>query len=208
MKYSVSAIVLGFFAVLNAAAPTPDDKPDPGQVALKGVSYAGTGCPAGTASGFYSQDLQTFTISLDKSSQPTIGPDTKISDQTKNCNLNFQVQYPPGYQYTLYKYEYTGYVLLEPGVTLKQKSDYWFAGFASNKATFQFTLNGPYDGDYTFTDTLQSTAWAWSPCGTSASLNINTQATLTGNNPKPPGPITPRIKGYRHVYGVNWRRCS
>ena len=203
MKYSVSTIVLGYFAALNAAAPTPDDKPDPGQVTLKGVSYAGSGCQA--ASVGHSQDWQTLTILFDESSQPTIG-------QTKNCNFNFQVQYPPGYQYTLYKYDYTGYVLLEAGVTLKQTSAYWFAGFASNKATFQFTLNGPYNGDYTFTDTLQSTAWAWSPCGTSASLNINTQVALTSNNPKPPGPIIDPIslgiKGYQYAYGLNWRRCS
>ena len=210
MKYFVFAIVLGFFAALNAAAPTPDDKPDLGQVTIEGVKYAGSGCKAGTASVSYSKDLQTFTILIDKF-EPTIGPDTTISNHVKNCNLNFQVNYPPGYQYTLYKYDYTGYFLLEPGDTLKQTSTYWFAG-ASSRRTFQSTLHGPYKGDYTFTDTLQSNLWVWSPCGTSGALNIDTQAALTSNNPKPPGPIIdpigiPGIKEYQHVYGLKWSKC-
>ncbi|PUU73122.1 hypothetical protein B9Z19DRAFT_1135791 [Tuber borchii] len=112
MKYSVSVIILCFSAVLNVAASTPDDNPDPGQ------------------------DWQTFTISFD-AYRPTIGPGTNTFDQVKNRNLNIRVNYPLGYQYTIYKSDYTVYALLELGVTLKQTSSYWFAGFVSDKPTFQ-----------------------------------------------------------------------
>jgi len=201
MKYSVSAIVLGFFAALDAAVSTPD-VPDAGQVTITGVTYGGSGCKAGTASISHSQDWQTLTVLFDEHG-PTIGPGTNISDQVKNCNLNFQVHYPPEYQYTLYNSDYSGYALLELGVTLKQTSSYWFAGFIGDKPTFQSILYGPYNGNYTITDTLPSTFW--SPCGASTTLNLNTQLILTSSKPEAQGQI---INGYRRAYGVNWRRCN
>ena len=211
MKYSVSAIVLGFFAALNAAVPTPD-APDAGQVTITGLTYAGSGCKAGTASVGHSQDWQTLTILFDEFG-PTIGPGTNISDQVKNCNINFQFHYPPEYQYTLYKSDYTGYALLELGVTLKQTSSYWFAGFIGDKPTFQSILYGPYNGDYTTNDTLPSTFW--SPCGVSTTLNINTQIILTSSTPQAQGQVNPPpfidpkvINKPQHAYGVNWRRCN
>ena len=191
MKYSVSAIILGFFTALNA-----------GQVAITGVTYAGSGCKPGTASVSHSQDWQTLTILFDEF-EPYTPP-----LHFKDCNVNVQFHYPQGHQLTLYKYDYTGYALLERGVTFTQKSSYWFAGFVSSKPTIQSTMYGPYNGDYTFTDTFQSTVLAWSPCGASATLNINTQVTLSSSDPKilllntPPG-----VGKNQHVYGLNWRKC-
>ena len=212
MKYSVSAIVLGFFAALNVAAPAPAAEPQfsPGDVTIEKVSYAGSGCRAGTASVTISLDKTTVTILFDEY-EATIGPGAKFSDQVKNCNINFLVEYPPGFQYTLYKNDYTGYALLEPGVTAKQTSSYWFAGFVGNKPTFQSTWKGPYNSDYTFTDTLASLVY--SPCGTETTLNLNTQLVLTSPNPKAQGLIntqsidTKTINPFKHVYGVRWQKC-
>ena len=211
MKYSVSAIVLGFFAAFNAAAPTPDDKPDPGQVTITGVTYAGSGCKAGTAEVSLSLDWMTFTVIFDNYLySPTIGPGTKVSDQFKNCHLDFKVNYPPGYQYTLYKNDYAGYVRLEKGVTAKQTSSYWFAGFPGDKPTFQSIWHGPLHGQYNSTDTLQSLTY--SPCGASTILNINTQLVLTSSNPiddeQREDPPSDEIPKFQHTYYVNWRRCS
>ncbi|PUU74604.1 hypothetical protein B9Z19DRAFT_424244 [Tuber borchii] len=212
MKHSVSAIVLGFFAAFNTAAPTPDDKPDAGQVTITGVTYGGTGCKAGTAHISNSPDWSTFTIIFDEY-QPTIGPGSKFSDHVKNCNINFKVNYPPGYQYTIYKTDYTGYALLDAGVTVKQTSSYWFAGFVNDKPTFQSTWIGPYNDQYHFTDTLQSALY--SPCGNSTTLNINTQVVMTSTKLKAQGLFNPQpaidtltISKYQHAYGVNWRRCN
>ena len=213
MKYSVSAIVLGFFAAFNAAAPTPDDKPDPGQVTITGVTYGGTGCKAGTAEVSLSPDWAAITIIFDDFKATVGGPGTKPSDHIKNCNLNFKVNYPPGYQYTLYKNDYTGNIRLEKGDTAKQTSSYWFAGFINDKPTFQSTWYGPFDGQYSFTDTLASLIY--SPCGNSTSLNINTQLVLSSSNPKahdeltydPPSDEVPKSK-FQHTYDVSWRRCN
>ena len=211
MKYSVSAIVLGFFAALSAAAPTPDDKPDTSQVTIEGVIYAGSGCRAGKAAVSHSPDLSTFTIIFDDY-EATIGPGSKLSDHVKICNLNFKVNYPPGYQYTIYKNDFIGNALLEKGVTLQHSSSYWFAGFVGDKPRFHSTLVGPYNSDYTLIDTLATTVW--SPCGASTTLNINTQLALTSTNPQAQGMVNTstldflRGNQYQHTYGVKWRRCS
>lgn len=212
MKYSVSAIVLGFFAALNVAAPAPEAAPQfsGGDVKIDQVSYGGSGCKAGTASVTLSPDSTTVTIIFDEY-EATIGPGAKFSDQVKNCNLNFKVIYPPGYQYTLYKNDYTGYALLEQGVTAKQTSSYWFAGFVGDKPTFQSTWKGYFNDQYTFTDTLASLVY--SPCGASTTLNINTQLVLTSTNPKAQGLIntqtieTKTINPFKHSYGVRWQKC-
>ena len=212
MKYFVSAIVLGFFAALNAAAPTPDDKPDPGQVTITGVNYAGSGCKAETAHISNSPDWATFTILFDEY-RPTIGPGIMLLDSRKNCNLNFQVHCPPGYQYTIYKTDYTGSAYLDSGVTVKQMSSYWFAGFPNDKPTFQSTFYGPFYDRYNFTDTLQNTLY--SPCGASTTLNIIAQIAMTSSNPKAQALFNPTSilntevdSKNQHTYYVNWRRCS
>ena len=193
MKYSVSAIVLGFFAALNAAVPTPG-APGAGQVTMTKYTYAGSGCKAGTASISYSEALQTLTILFDE-----FGP--YAPPYSTNCDVNIQFHYPSGYQFTLYKYDYTGYAQLEPGVIFKQTSSYRFVG---SNPTLQFIFPGPYDGDYTYTETLESTSWAWSPCGGSTTMNINTQARLQGHDLNY---ISVNAYKNKHVYGLNWREC-
>ena len=212
MKFSVSAIVLGFFAAFSAAAPTPDDKPDPDQVTITGVTYGGSGCKAGTAHISNSPDWATFTILFDEY-RPTIGPGSKFSDQFKDCNLKFQVHCPPGYQYTIYKTDYTGLALLDSGVTVKQTSSYWFAGFPGDRPTSQSILYGPFYDLYNFTDTLQNTVY--SPCGASTTLNIITQIAMTGSNLNAQALFNPTSilstevdSKNQHAYGVNWRRCN
>lgn len=215
MKYSVSAIVLGFFAALNVAAPAPAAEPQlfsPGDVTISSVAYAGSGCRAGTASVIISNDRTTVTILFDEY-EAEIYPGSPPSKAIKNCNINFKVNYPPGLQYTLYTNDYTGYARLDQGVTAKQTSSYWFAGFIGDKPTFQSTWNGPFDKQYTFTDTLQSLVY--SPCGTSTTLNLNTQLTLayTTPNHQVTGLINTQsidshtFNPFKHVYGIRWQKC-
>jgi len=212
MKYSISALVLGFFAALSVAAPTPDDKPENKDVTITDVKYGGSGCKAGTAAVSHSQDLQTVTVIFDEYIA-AIGPGISFVEKHKNCNLNFKINYPPGYQYTLYKTDYTGFADLQKGITAKQQSQYWFAGFGG-KATLQSTFYGPYSQTYTFTDVLATELWVWSPCGASTTLNVNTDLFLSSSDSKASGTISTAVidttvkNKYKTSYGVSWRRCT
>ncbi|PUU75415.1 hypothetical protein B9Z19DRAFT_1031037 [Tuber borchii] len=212
MKYSVSALVLGLFACLSAAAPTPDDKPDPSQVSIEGITYAGTGCKAGSVAISLAGDYQTFTLSFD-SYVASIGPGVPFVEKYKNCNLNVNIHYPPGYQYTLYTTDYTGFADLQGGVSASQTSRYWFAGFPPG-VTLGTSFTGPYTKTYSFTDTLASESFVWSPCGASTTLNINTQLLLTSSDPKASGIITTDVVDLKakpkqaYTYGIRWQKCT
>ncbi|PUU76911.1 hypothetical protein B9Z19DRAFT_1087407 [Tuber borchii] len=210
MKYSVSALVLGLFAGLSAAAPAPQDAPpDPSQVSIEGITYAGSGCKAGSVAISPSGDYQTFTLSFD-SYVASIGPGVPFVQKRKNCNLNVNIHYPSGYQYTLYTIDYTGFADLHTGVSASQTSEYWFPG--DQHATFQTNFNGPYTKTYSFTDTLASESLVWSPCGASTTLNINTQLLLTSSDPQASGIITTDVVDIqakpKHIYGIKWKKCT
>lgn len=212
MKYSISALVLGFFAVLSAAAPTPDDEVDVSKVYIEGITYAGSGCKAGTVAISKSNDYKTVTLAFD-SYVASIGPGVAFVERRKNCNINVKLHYPSGYQYTLYQTDYTGYADIEKGVTAKQQSEYWFAGFATQKATLRTTWKGKFTDTFTFRDTLAHEACVWSPCGASTTLNIDTQLTLDNNDDdkkKASGLITTDVIDHKvkTIYGVRWRKCT
>ncbi|RPA89575.1 hypothetical protein L873DRAFT_1796007 [Choiromyces venosus 120613-1] len=210
MKYSIAALVLGFFAALSVAAPapTPADDIDPNQVYIEGLTYAGSGCKAGTAAISKAQDSKTVTIAFD-SYVASIGPGIPFTNSRKNCNLNFNIHYPAGYQYTLYQTEYTGFANLETGVTATQKSIYWFAGFLNERATIQTTWKGTFTDNYALSDVIGHDAWVWSPCGAFTTLNINTQLTLVNNPSTASGFITTDTIEHKvkTIYSILWRRC-
>ncbi|RPA89572.1 hypothetical protein L873DRAFT_1754876 [Choiromyces venosus 120613-1] len=212
MKYSIAALVLGFFAALSAAAPAPtpaDDNVDvdPAQVYLEGITYAGSGCKAGSVAISKAQDSKALTLAFD-SYVPSIGPGVPFIDRRKNCNLNVKLHYPGGHQYTLYQIDYTGYTNLEAGVTANLQSIYWFAGFLNQRATLQTTWEGPFADNYDFRNIIGHDAWVWSPCGASTALNIDTQFTLA-NNPSSASSSDGLTIDHTiwAIYGVRWRRC-
>jgi hypothetical protein len=214
MKYSISALVLGLFAVLSAAAPTPADADDvnidPSKVYIEGITYGGSGCKAGSVAISKADDWKTVTLSFD-SYVASIGPGVSFVERRKNCNINVKIHYPSGYQYTLYQTDYKGYCELEKGVTAKQQSDYWFAGFMGQKGSLKSIWKGKFADNYSFRDTLAHEAWVWSPCGASTTLNIDTQLNLDNNeDKKASGFITTEVIDHKvkTIYGVRWRKCN
>lgn len=213
MKFS--ALVLGLFAALSVAAPTPDDStPDFKDLYIDSISYGGTGCKAGTVAVIKADDWKTVTLLFD-SYAAKIGPLYPGGNPHLNCVINFKIHYPKGYQYTFYKIDYTGYAKLEKDVVAKQQSTYWFAGFPNGKAILQSTWYGKYDAQYSFTDTLATEALVWSPCGVTTTLNVNTFLDLNNDKDKKASGqistevIDANIKNvkFSHIYGVYWRKC-
>ncbi|RPA95174.1 hypothetical protein L873DRAFT_1813371 [Choiromyces venosus 120613-1] len=209
MKYPIAALVLGFFAALSVAAPqrtSVDDNVDvdPAQVYLEGITYAGTGCKVGSGAITKTQDSRIVTLEFN-SFVASIGPGVAFDERRKNCNLNINLHYPGGYQYTLYQIDYTGSANLDVGVTAKLQSIYWFAGFLNQRATLQTTLKGKYVNSYAIHDILPPDAWVWSPCGASTTLNIDTEVSLANDPTTASGTVID--SRFRVIYGVRWRRC-
>ena len=97
------------------------------QVTIRGVSYGGTGCPQGTMSSQISSDRTVVTLIFD-SYIASIGPGIAVTEQRKNCQLNVDIKYPGGFQYSILSADYRGYSAIQKGVTGTLKSTYYFSG--------------------------------------------------------------------------------
>jgi hypothetical protein len=222
MQYSLtsSLVALSTLALTAFAAPVAEPQvgiifpptgpfPDPGSVFIKGVNFAGSGCPAGTVAIGFSDDKTNVNLAFD-SYIASIGPGIAVTENRKNCLINFNIEYPPGWSYTIYSTDYRGFVSLDPKVTALQKSTYYFSN-TPGQFEAQSTWTGPYSEDYYFTDTFDALAVVWSPCKSATNtLNINTQIRLDNSKDKTAtGMITTDSITHKvvHVLGVAWQKC-
>ena len=181
----------------------------PPYVTIAGISYAGSGCPAGSVAESLSADLQAFTLIFDKY-YAEVGPHTAFSQKRKNCQINVDLNFPQGWSYTVTQVDYRGYAYLEPGVSGLQKATYYFQGQLPS-ANQGSEFYGPFEGDYHARDTVGFGANVWSPCGARRSLNINSQVRLDNRqNPSASGLLTTdSVDGtFETKLTLQWRRCG
>ncbi|TWW08152.1 hypothetical protein E3A20_27190 [Planctomyces bekefii] len=180
----------------------------PNYVRVRNISWAGSGCPAGSVAQNVSPDLQAFTLLFD-SYIAQVGPGVPIVEKRKNCQLSVDLDFPQGWSYTIFTVDTRGYASLEPGVNGLQQSRYYFMGSAAT-GTLKTPLVGPVDRDYQIRDVLGLSALVWSPCGATRALNINTEVRLDNScAPGASGMMTiDSIDGnLKLIYGIQWRRC-
>ncbi|PVH73166.1 hypothetical protein DL98DRAFT_576430, partial [Cadophora sp. DSE1049] len=110
----------------------------------------------------------------------SIGEGAPITDSRKNCQINLKLNYPVGYQYAVAGNTYSGYASLDAGVSAIHKSTYYFSGYEQQSST-QMNFTGPYNAAYAVEDSVPEER-IWSPCGSTALLNINNQVRITREN--------------------------
>jgi len=202
-----SLLTLGLAAsayALPATGLVERDAPTTG-VTIKSLVYAGSGCPANSVGKFVSDDLKTFTLIFD-SFVASIGAGAAVADQRKNCQLNLNLQYPSGWQYSILQTTFRGYVGIDAGVTGRQQATYYFSG-QSAQSVCGVDFPGPDNENYVKTGSVGIQSLVWSPCGSSsAALNINSEVRLTG---KGNGQITEdSLDGQmQYVVGIQWKKC-
>jgi hypothetical protein len=69
----------------------------------------------------------SFTLIFDDM-VASIGPGVPITDERVNCQLNIDLEYPSGFQYSILSTEFRGYAGLDSGVTGTQEATYYFSG--------------------------------------------------------------------------------
>jgi hypothetical protein len=206
MKSALLAL-LPLVAASPVVVPTQADGPDPGTVRIRGVTYGGSGCPQGSVSVQLSSDQTLVTLIFDEYIA-SIGPDVSVGDQRKNCQLNFALTYPGGFQYSVFQADYRGYADLDAGVTGTMKSTYYFSGQSQQTST-EAVFQGPLNGDYLKSDEADQVSLVWSPCGAEGMLNVNSQVRLTSNNRNAKGLLTTDSIDAKFVQklAVRWRTC-
>ncbi|KAJ3397785.1 hypothetical protein HDU92_002457 [Lobulomyces angularis] len=203
-----TALALTALTALTSAASVPvtGDLPPKGSITVNTISYAGSGCPAGTVSENLNSDATAFTLLFD-SYVASKGPSVPITENRKNCQLNINLNIPQGWQYSVGTVDYRGFMQLDAGVTAQQQALYYFQGeLVQQRITTTFSDKN--NGDYTIRDAFPLETTIWSSCTAKANVNINTQIRLSGPNDKQ-GLITIDSVDAKvtQIYGLQWKKC-
>ena len=207
---SASLFFLSALFLSAVASPTPDpDHPDWSKVSIKGVQYMGTGCPDDSVSASLASD-GTFLIVMFDQYIASAGPGVAKTNNTKNCQLTFELDFPAGWSLTVFDTRYDGFISLGERVSATQQSVYSWGQMPT--AAFMSTWTGPIEHeDYVFTDSLVKSAYLWSSCSNGPSnLRIDTLIKVNNSkNKKGSGLLTTdSIEGkVTHKYGWKWKKC-
>lgn len=211
----MTAMKLRFLSIMTAAATLTastafsrdSDRPD--YVRVRSISFAGSGCAAGSVTGNIATDFQAFAIFWD-SFLAEAGPDVSIRNHRVNCQLSIDLDMPQGWQYTVQSIDQRGYVSLDPRVEALEQTSLYFQG-SSATARMSTTFRGPIDRDYQVRDTIGISQLVWSPCGAQRALNVNFELRVSNSgNPGGRGLITlmDSLDGFgKTAFTLQWRRC-
>ncbi|KAJ2899484.1 uncharacterized protein MKZ38_003041 [Zalerion maritima] len=167
----------GLAAATPIIGPLADSVPSEHEVEIVSISFAGSGCPAGTVAGQLSSDLTTITL-LFSEYTAMAGEGVFPTEYRKNCQLNVKLQYPQGWQYSVFKADYRGYAYIPEGDTGTCKATYYFSG-QTDQITSTMVIQGPFDDNYIKTDQFGLESTVWSPCGQEGLLNINSEVRIS-----------------------------
>ncbi|CAG8975724.1 hypothetical protein HYALB_00009131 [Hymenoscyphus albidus] len=207
----ITPLALLTLASAALAAPRVETRqtttPPPHQVTVSGITTSGSGCPQGSVGQFLSADRTVFTLIFD-SYIAQIGPGIAAAESRKFCQINLNLHYPQGFQYSIMKTLYRGFANLDKGVTGSQEATYYFSGQPTQVST-KSTFTGPLLQDYKVEDDLTLTSTIWSPCGADLPINIKTSVNLVASVKGAQGVLTDdSVDGnVTMVTGVRWRSC-
>jgi hypothetical protein len=191
-------VVMGFGASAWAQGTDP--------MRIRNVYYGGTGCPQGSVDTYISPDSQAMTLIFDQYVAEA-GTGIPISSGRKFCNLTLDLIIPGGWQVSVFKVDYRGYVDLRAGTSAQVAASYYFSGSdaRTNTRTTRAQFVGAVTGNYTKSDNIGIESLVWSPCNVERALNVKTEARVNGRN----GLLTvDTIDGeFQQKYHLKWRRC-
>lgn len=203
LKAIVIAFLLSGLAVAN-------ESPNPTEISMEGISYQGSGCPAGSVASNLSSDAKAMTLLFDRyivetqsESRPTrFAPEGKAR---KVCKIDVRMRVPYGWSFGIFYVDFRGFADLRSDTVGIQRAAYHFGG--RKLLVGDYRLRGEYSNDYFYRYLAPVSSLVWSPCDVSRSkdLRINTSITVRGV----PGQMTvDSIDGeLTQQYAMTWRRC-
>ncbi|CAG7845999.1 Uncharacterized secreted protein ARB_07590 Flags: Precursor [Serendipita indica DSM 11827] len=214
MKFIASLVALASAALAVVASPVDLTERSgvtaPAGFNITSIGVNGSGCPAGTAYYVLSSDRTSVTVTF-SNFYALAGPDVKISENRKSCQLSLGVRVPGGFAFGVATVDYRGYYQLDNKVTATQQAVYYFQG-QLQQATARSTLKGPVAGNtYTYRDQFDLYSTTLSPCGANSVLNVNSALQVSNSaNRQGSGYIaTDSIDASLvQTFGFSWYTCK
>lgn len=151
-----------------------------GDISLGDLSFAGSGCPEGSAQAVLAPDKKSVSVLFDEFAASAGTSYGGNSIDNKNCSVSIPVIVPNGYSISVYKLDYRGFAEVPANAEAKLHVDYFFAG--SSGVSLDKKFPGEYSSDFTITDNLVAYSDVWSKCGEEVILRANTSITAKSNN--------------------------
>jgi len=174
---------------------------------IANFTYAGSGCPVGSAAGVISPDQKALTIIFDQF-EAHAGPGIGRASNRAFCQLAVDLRFDPGWQVAVFDATYRGFADLEGGVQGLHETSYYFSGSPLTSGPLTWSMIGPFTNNFSRTDTF--TTSVWSECGTVRPLNIKTSLYVTNRlAPSSSGVLTNDTTDVqvRIEYGLVFRPC-
>jgi len=116
------------FPTFNTLSPR-SSTPDVSDVKIIEVALAGSGCPAGTISSWSQSLMKPETMALPQVTfNAESGKKALVNESRTNCQMAVKLQYPAGWQFSVYSADYTGHAQLPDGVLGISMATYYFSG--------------------------------------------------------------------------------
>ncbi|WP_437840617.1 DUF4360 domain-containing protein [Sorangium sp. So ce1153] len=174
---------------------------------IEAFTYAGSGCPVGSAAGVISPDQKALTIIFDQF-EAQAGPGAARGANRSFCQLAVDLRFEPGWQVAVFDATYRGFADLEPSVQGLHETSYYFSGSPLTSGPVTWSMIGPFTNNFSRTDSFATTVW--SECGTVRPLNIKTSLYVTNRlAPARSGVLTNDTTDVQVQieYGLTYRRC-
>ncbi|PVH91678.1 hypothetical protein DM02DRAFT_331158 [Periconia macrospinosa] len=187
------------------ASPIPEAAAAPSSFKINGVISGGSGCPQGSINVDYNNQ-GILPIYFSKEFTASVGSNVSPDQSRKNCQINLDLSYSPGWSYSVYSADYTGYADVDSGVKGVVKSTYYFSGEQA-QCSSSLQINGPYNGKYTKKDDVSLSVW--SPCSGQSLLNVNAEVALTPLGSSASGTIAAvkETGKFTNSIYIKWKQC-
>jgi hypothetical protein len=144
--------------------------------------------------------------------QAQAGEGIPLREQRKNCQLNLDLAYPAGWQYTVESTSYQGTVQVAEGTQAIVSSYYYFQG-SDEQVDFSTTFTNPRRRTFRVTDSVADDEQVWSSCTADRSLNINYAVRVSAvTDGQATGKIAFGVERDGDPAGtllkLKWRRCE
>lgn len=159
---------------LLAALPVVAQGPNTNEPYIQSISYGGTGCPQGTVGQSFSNNRLDATLIFDQF-VAHMGAGVPITEATKNCQINVNLNVPPTPSTACLTAEYRGYVQLGASNTATQNAVYYGQGEVITDSTTPYS--GPQARDYVDRDRM---GLVLQGSNSGFPLNINSQIRVEG----------------------------
>lgn len=205
---SLALLALATLPSLSHAA----DAPPRDAVTIQSYSYSGSGCPSDTVAPTLSNDNQALTLGFAEFNAEVL-PNGPSSQARKQCTITVQLDYPTNFSYAISKVDYRGYAYLDPKVVATHISHYSFDDRKKPRRYISKLGNSDtlVDENYLFTDNLPQGKFAYSNCGQTRALVIDTEITVD-NRKNRQGQGTMMSDSLdldlRTEYRLHWKRCK